>query len=76
MKSFNGTLQFSPSDVIRFLDGNFAAWMDRRHFDLDRASTFVPDDATEEEKLVRSAALLLGLNLPGYERLKQKVGVS
>ena len=29
----------------------------------------------EEEKLLRSAALLLGLSLPGYERLRQKVGL-
>ena len=29
----------------------------------------------EEDRLVRSAALLLGLTVPGYERIKQKVGV-
>lgn len=29
----------------------------------------------EEDQLVRSAALLIGLTIPGYERLKEKVGL-
>lgn len=32
--------------------------------------------APEEEKLIRSAALLLGLSVPAYERLKEKHGVA
>ncbi len=30
----------------------------------------------EEEQLVRSAALLLGLSIPAYERIKEKVGLT
>ena len=54
MEYINGSLRLSPSDVIRFLDGNFAAWMDRLHAEPGGAGACRPDTPSEEDKLIQS----------------------
>ncbi len=54
MEYINGSLRLSPSDVIRFLDGNFAAWMDRLHIEPGGASACGPDTPSEEDRLIQS----------------------
>lgn len=46
--------QFSPSDIIRYLDGHFAAWMDRYHEDNGRPPDLVPDVDSPEDALVKA----------------------
>jgi uncharacterized protein len=46
----NGTLFYSPTDLIRFLESPFATWMERLH--LEVPSKCQPDEETEEQKLV------------------------
>jgi uncharacterized protein len=46
----NGTLFYSPTDLIRFMESPFATWMERLH--LEFPSKCQPDEETEEQKLV------------------------
>ncbi len=53
----DGTTLYSPSDLIAFLEGDFAAWMERRQAEqkAGRASLafpFAPDEADAERDLV------------------------
>lgn len=49
--------QFSPTDILRFLDGTFAAWMDRYYGEMGRPQDLVPDEDTPEDKLVKAYGL-------------------
>jgi uncharacterized protein len=46
----DGTLFYSPTDLIRFMESQFATWMERLH--LEFPSKFQPDEETDEQKLV------------------------
>jgi predicted RecB family nuclease len=48
----DGSFLFSPSDLITFLEGEFAAWMERAHAER-HDSGLRPDDADPEMTLVR-----------------------
>ena len=50
MHKVAGQLQYSPSDLIRYLASPFASWMDRYH--LEHRGLVTPDKATEEERLI------------------------
>ena len=50
MHKVPGQLQYSPSDLIRYLASPFASWMDRYH--LEHRDLVTPDKATEEERLI------------------------
>src|ERR1022692_2299393 len=46
----DGTLFYSPTDLIRFMESPFATWMERLL--LEFPSKFQPDEETDEQKLV------------------------
>lgn len=46
----NGTILYSPSDLIVYLASPFASWMDR--YDLENPGVFEPDEETEDQKLI------------------------
>jgi len=46
----DGTLTYSPSDLVRFHGSPFATWMDR--FALERPGVATPDEATDQDRLV------------------------
>ncbi|MDH5641736.1 MAG: hypothetical protein OEY28_10615, partial [Nitrospira sp.] len=50
MKTRDGQLRYSPSDLVRYLASPFASWMDRYY--LEQPTAVTPDDATEEEQLI------------------------
>jgi len=50
MKKRDGQLQYSPSDLVRYLASPFASWMDRYY--LEQPTAVTPDDVTEEEQLI------------------------
>lgn len=49
----NGEPQFSPSDILRYLAGNFAAWMERYYHHFDQPDSLVPDPDSPEDELVQ-----------------------
>lgn len=49
----DGSVLYSPSDLIRFLAGDFAAWMDRLHFEDPARCPAEPDESSEEDELAR-----------------------
>ncbi|WHZ23062.1 MAG: TM0106 family RecB-like putative nuclease [Nitrospira sp.] len=49
-KKRSGALVYSPSDLIRYLASPFSSWMDRYY--LENPGAIIPDEATEDEKLV------------------------
>ncbi|MDP3940569.1 MAG: TM0106 family RecB-like putative nuclease [Deltaproteobacteria bacterium] len=53
------SLQFSPSDLITFLSGEFAAWMERAYAERGRKDPSFPspDDADPEMALVRDKGM-------------------
>ncbi len=50
MRKHNGTIVFSPSDLILFLASPFASWMERYH--LENPGALPPDEETEDQKLI------------------------
>ena len=53
-----GSLRFSPSDLITFLEGEFAAWMERAYTERGHDSSFAPpDDADPEMALIRDKGM-------------------
>ena len=53
-----GSFQFSPSDLITFLEGEFAAWMERARIERRHDSTFPqPDEADPEIALIREKGM-------------------
>src|SRR5438128_12688463 len=53
----DGAVLFSPSDLIVFLEGDFAAWMERQHAAQKAGRNgaefpFAPDEADAEQELV------------------------
>src|SRR4029453_465384 len=50
MRKENGTVIYSPSDLIRYLASPFASWLDR--YELENGGAIKPDEQTEEEKLL------------------------
>ncbi len=53
----DGSRRYSPSDLISYLEGDFAAWMERRHAEHKAGRTslafpFAPDEADAEQELV------------------------
>jgi len=54
----DSSLQFSPSDLITFLEGEFAAWMERAYAERGRQDSGLrPDDADPEMELVRGKGM-------------------
>src|SRR6266545_1255107 len=54
----DGSLHFSPSDLITFLEGEFAAWMERTYAARGREDSGLrPDDADPEMELVRGKGM-------------------
>src|SRR6266508_6137401 len=52
------SLQFSPSDLITFLEGEFAAWMERADAERGHDSSFAaPDDVDPEMALIRDKGM-------------------
>lgn len=49
-KHRDGTLIYSPSDLVRFQGSPFATWMDR--FALERPGVVTPDEADDQDRLV------------------------
>ena len=49
-KLAQGQLQFSPADIVRFLESPFASWMERLR--LKRPAQVTPDEDSEELKLI------------------------
>jgi hypothetical protein len=49
MKKQSGSVIYSPSDLIRFLESPFASWMDRFH--LENPDALSPDEDSEDKKL-------------------------
>jgi predicted RecB family nuclease len=49
MKKIGSNLLFSPSDLIRFMESEFASWMDRHYVELKK---FPPDPDSAEKKVV------------------------
>src|SRR6266576_266044 len=57
-KPADGSLHFSPSDLITFLEGEFAAWMERAYAERRRDSSFPrPDEADPETALIRNKGM-------------------
>jgi len=50
MRFHDGKLIYSPSDLVRFLASPFASWMD--HYYLENPGAFVPDEETDDQKLI------------------------
>src|SRR6476620_1772444 len=50
MRKENGTVIYSPSDLIRYLASPFASWLDR--YELENRGAIKADEQTEEEKLL------------------------
>lgn len=53
MKIRDGKIQYSPSDLITFLESPFASWMDRYH--LEFPHTLVPDEPSASERMIAEA---------------------
>ncbi|MCA9087260.1 MAG: TM0106 family RecB-like putative nuclease [Planctomycetaceae bacterium] len=53
MKVTDGTLWFSPTDLIRYMESPFASWMDRLH--LERPGRLTPDESDPELRLYADA---------------------
>src|SRR6266480_627914 len=51
------SLYFSPSDLITFLEGEFAAWMERAYAERRHDSGLRPDDADPEMELIRNKGM-------------------
>src|SRR5262249_31719647 len=51
MYKLNGQLIFSPSDLIVFMESDFASWMDRFH--LEFPGEITPDESDETMKLLQ-----------------------
>ena len=49
MKKSGSQIIYSPSDLIRFMESEFASWMDRHHLE---AGTMAPDPDSEEKKVI------------------------
>lgn len=49
MKRISSDLIFSPSDLIRFMESEFASWMDRHYVELKK---FPPDPDSADKKVV------------------------
>jgi uncharacterized protein len=49
MKRISSDLIFSPSDLIRFMESEFASWMDRHYVEL---KNFPPDPDSPDKKVV------------------------
>ena len=53
-----GSLHFSPSDLITYLEGEFAAWMERARIERRNDSSFPqPDEADPEMALIRNKGM-------------------
>src|SRR5437762_13181562 len=50
MRKENGTIIYSPSDLIGYLASPFGSWLDR--YRLEGLGAIKPDEQTEEEKLL------------------------
>src|SRR6478672_5966761 len=51
MRKENGTVIYSPSDLIRYLASPFASWLDR--YDLENPGAIKAEEDTEEDKLLQ-----------------------
>ncbi|MBX9721464.1 MAG: TM0106 family RecB-like putative nuclease, partial [Candidatus Obscuribacterales bacterium] len=51
MRKKNGSIVFSPSDLITFMADQFSSWMDRNH--LENPGKFTPDEVDEGTLLIQ-----------------------
>ena len=55
MHFVNGSVVYSPSDLIRFIESEYASWMDRLY--LEQAGVAVPDEADDQGRMIMAAGL-------------------
>ena len=48
MRKINGQCIYSPSDLIRFMESEYASWMDRLHLEIPDSVQPDPDSAADE----------------------------
>src|SRR5260370_11649956 len=48
MRKINGQCIYSPSDLIRFMESEYASWMDRLHLEIPDSVQPDPDSAEDE----------------------------
>lgn len=56
LKRPDGSLQFSPKDLITFLEGDFAAWMDRGHA-TGGSFQYSPDESDADGELIKQKGM-------------------
>ena len=54
-KTSTGTLRYSPTDIVRFLESPFSSWMDR--FYLEFPGKVTPDEDCEELQLIAAEGI-------------------
>jgi uncharacterized protein len=78
MKKQNGSVIYSPSDLVRYFASPFASWMDRCH--LESPGQFEPDEETEDQRLIaetgnqheRNVLAELKVVVPGLLEVRSK----
>ena len=50
-KEPDGTLVYSPSDLVTYLRSPYAAWMERLR--IERPGSVEPDEETQDERLIK-----------------------
>lgn len=58
MQNKNGSLLFSPTDLIRFMESPFASWMERLRVQVPALAT--PDPLTEDASTLPNSIKELG----------------
>ena len=51
----NGSVVYSPSDLITFVESEYASWMDR--LNLERPGFAVPDGADDQSRMIMDAGV-------------------
>jgi hypothetical protein len=51
----NGSVVYSPSDLITFIESEYASWMDR--LNLDRPGFALPDGADDQSSMIMDAGV-------------------
>jgi uncharacterized protein len=51
----NGSVVYSPSDLITFIESEYASWMDR--LNLDRPGFAPPDEADDQGRMIMDAGV-------------------
>lgn len=61
MRKQSGSVVYSPSDLVRYFTSPFASWMDRFH--LENPAVYVPDEETEDQRLIAETGNQHELNI-------------